>query len=156
MQLLAPPARLSAMGSDASTRCSGSSRAQQLAALFLVLLALAPSRACLTEPELRDLVDESLQHLEALAARRVRPDGSGGGEGPNPLPAYLFPNSTDPETGEYLGFENSKWTSGGAPAALRRGGPAWPMRGCHGWAGQRTAAWGKDKTTSDVGGKPCL
>lgn len=49
----------------------------------------------------------------ALAARRERPDGSGGGEeAPQPLPANQFPNSTHPATGLYQGSKAAKWTSG--------------------------------------------
>lgn len=75
-------------------------------------------------------------HAADLADRRERPDGSGGGEGPTPLAASLFPNSTHRSTGLYQGSKASKWTAGFLAGCYWR---AYNLTGDAKWARLATA-----------------
>lgn len=71
---------------------------------------------CIDGELLQEVIVGSIGQLEATAAVRQRPDGSGpslsGANKEDIIPADVFPNSTDPRTGKWLASEPGKWTSG--------------------------------------------
>ncbi|KAL4448133.1 hypothetical protein ABPG75_005352 [Micractinium tetrahymenae] len=85
----------------------------------------------LDSARLQNIINGALAQLEAIAAIRERPDGSGPKpEGERVLPADQFPNSTDPGSGLWLGSQASKWTAGYLADCYWRahaltGDPAW-------------------------------
>lgn len=107
-----------------------------LAAVALLGCRTVGADPCLDEQAMWDVIDGALDHLQDLADRRERPDGSGGGEGPTPLVASLFPNSTDRSTGLYQGSKASKWTAGFLAGCYWR---AYNLTGDAKWARLATA-----------------
>lgn len=120
-----------------ASRTSSVSLACLVLGVLLVSRGSSASQAGVDLELLVSVLDGALSQLEGIAARRVRPDGSGGGEDhPNPIPPDAFPNSTSALTGEYEGSIASKWTAGYLAGCYFR---AYMMTGDEQWADLGTA-----------------